>query len=103
MSKIKMFSALIELWSTAVRSFKGIIFEFYWLIVGVCISLVLINRELNSDPGIDFAVSLEHKIIGLLLAGAYFIQRQKLSEAEFFLKAYAQFNERYDKLNVSAP
>lgn len=96
-TKIK--SALIGFWSTFIRSIKGIIFEFYWLIVGVCISTVLINRDLNTDPDIDLGASFELKIIGLLLAGAYFIQRQKLSEAEFFLKAYAQFNERYDNLN----
>lgn len=38
-------------------------------------------------------------IVGAFLAGAYFMQRQRLEEVRLFKDLFTDFNERYDNLN----
>ncbi len=40
-------------------------------------------------------------IVGGILSSIYFVQKQKLEETRLFKELFAEFNERYDKLNES--
>jgi len=75
---------------------KSILFRYYYWIAFIACVLV-ISLKFCEMPDFDWRLVIT--ILGGVLGFVYFVQKQKLDEMHLFKELFAEFNERYNKLN----
>jgi len=75
---------------------KHFLFRHYWWIVIVVAGLLIywIHAD-GKDPDLKLTLT----VIGSVISGVFFVQKQKLEELKMFKDLFVEFNRRYDSMN----
>jgi len=75
---------------------KRFLFRHYWWMVVVVVGpLIAWIHADGKDPDLKGTLT----VIGSVVSGVFFVQKQKLEELKLFKDLFREFNQRYDQMN----